>query len=160
MFLTKMSLPRRTFLQGMGATVALPLLDAMIPAATLLAQTAAKPVRRFGAVYSPNGQFLATGGRDRTTKIWNASNMLLQKTLNDINRILANMDTKVDPLSGEVLKLLNKFNMLTLSIHDQIVSFTPLFHSISKMGHALNEASTSLDISSKEKNYNKITINL
>ena len=32
MFLTKMSLPRRTFLQGMGATVALPFLDAMAPA--------------------------------------------------------------------------------------------------------------------------------
>ncbi len=59
MFLTKMSLPRRTFLQGIGATVALPLLDAMIPAATLLAQTAAKPVRRFGAVYSPNGMIMS-----------------------------------------------------------------------------------------------------
>src|SRR5258705_11018959 len=59
MFLTKMSLPRRTFLQGMGAAVALPLLDAMIPAATLLAQTAAKPVRRFGAVYSPNGMIMS-----------------------------------------------------------------------------------------------------
>ncbi|MGB7219259.1 MAG: DUF1552 domain-containing protein [Vicinamibacterales bacterium] len=59
MFLTKMSLPRRTFLQGVGAAVALPLLDAMIPAATLLAQTAARPVRRFGAVYSPNGMIMS-----------------------------------------------------------------------------------------------------
>ena len=39
----------------MGATVALPLLDAMVPAMTALAQTAAKPVTRFGAVYVPNG---------------------------------------------------------------------------------------------------------
>jgi hypothetical protein len=39
----------------MGATVALPLLDAMVPAMTVLAQTAAKPVTRFGAVYVPNG---------------------------------------------------------------------------------------------------------
>jgi hypothetical protein len=39
----------------MGVTVALPLLDAMVPAATALAQTAARPVRRFGAVYVPHG---------------------------------------------------------------------------------------------------------
>ena len=55
MFITKKTLPRRTFLRGMGVTVALPLLDAMVPAATALAQTAARPVRRFGAVYVPHG---------------------------------------------------------------------------------------------------------
>ena len=55
MFITKKALPRRTFLRGMGVTVALPLLDAMVPAATALAQTAARPVRRFGAVYVPHG---------------------------------------------------------------------------------------------------------
>ena len=42
MIITKSSLPRRTFLRGMGATLALPLLDAMVPAATALANTAAK----------------------------------------------------------------------------------------------------------------------
>lgn len=55
MFITKKSLPRRTFLQGMGVTLALPLLDAMVPAATALAQTAAAPTKRFGAVYVPQG---------------------------------------------------------------------------------------------------------
>jgi len=55
MFITKKALPRRTFLRGMGVTVALPLLDAMVPAATVLAQTPARPVRRFGAVYVPHG---------------------------------------------------------------------------------------------------------
>ncbi|MEQ1731682.1 MAG: DUF1552 domain-containing protein, partial [Vicinamibacterales bacterium] len=55
MFNTKKALPRRTFLHGMGVTLALPLLDAMVPASTLLAQTAAQPVRRFGAVYVPQG---------------------------------------------------------------------------------------------------------
>jgi hypothetical protein len=55
MFITKMSLPRRTFLRGMGATVALPLLDAMVPAFTALAKTDANPRVRFGAVYIPNG---------------------------------------------------------------------------------------------------------
>jgi len=58
MFVTKKALPRRTFLRGMGVTLALPLLDAMVPASTALAQTAAQPVRRFGAAYSPNGMIL------------------------------------------------------------------------------------------------------
>ena len=52
MFVTKKALSRRTVLRGMGTAVALPLLDAMIPA---LAPAAAKPVRRFGVVYHPNG---------------------------------------------------------------------------------------------------------
>jgi hypothetical protein len=55
MFITKMSLPRRTFLRGMGVTLGLPLLDAMVPALSVMAQTAAKPVRRLGFVYMPNG---------------------------------------------------------------------------------------------------------
>ena len=55
MFITKRALPRRTFLRGVGATLALPLLDAMVPAATALAQTAANPVRRLGFIYLPNG---------------------------------------------------------------------------------------------------------
>ncbi len=55
MILTKKSLPRRTFLRGMGATIALPLLDAMIPAATAMTRTAAKPVRRLGYVFMPMG---------------------------------------------------------------------------------------------------------
>ena len=59
MFLTKMSLPRRTFLRGVGATLGLPLLDAMVPAATALAQTAARPPRRFAAAYSPNGMIMS-----------------------------------------------------------------------------------------------------
>jgi hypothetical protein len=50
-----MSLPRRTFLRGMGATLALPLLDAMVPALAAGAQTALRPVRRFGVIYVPNG---------------------------------------------------------------------------------------------------------
>ena len=55
MFLTKKHLPRRTFLRGIGATIALPLLDSMIPAGTALAQTAAKPTFRAGFIYIPMG---------------------------------------------------------------------------------------------------------
>src|SRR5215471_20501690 len=55
MFITKKAISRRALLQGMGAALALPLLDAMVPAATALSQTAASPVRRLGSVYLPNG---------------------------------------------------------------------------------------------------------
>ena len=55
MFITKQFLPRRTFLRGLGAGLALPLLDAMVPALSALAQTAANPVRRLGFVYIPMG---------------------------------------------------------------------------------------------------------
>src|ERR1041385_6788083 len=55
MIITKKFMPRRTFLRGIGATMALPLLDAMVPAATALAKTAANPVRRLGFVFMPMG---------------------------------------------------------------------------------------------------------
>jgi hypothetical protein len=55
MMLTKKALPRRTFLKGVGATLALPLLDAMIPAATALDKTPAKAVKRLGFVFMPMG---------------------------------------------------------------------------------------------------------
>src|SRR5712691_10564801 len=55
MFITKMHIPRRTFLRGAGVTLALPWLDAMVPAATALAQTAATPKPRFVATFIPHG---------------------------------------------------------------------------------------------------------
>ena len=55
MFITKKHIPRRTFLQGVGVTVALPLLEAMLPAATPLGQTAANPVKRFVGIWHPHG---------------------------------------------------------------------------------------------------------
>jgi hypothetical protein len=51
----KKHLSRRTFLQGVGATVSLPLLDAMVPAGTALAQTAARPNVRLGLCFIPHG---------------------------------------------------------------------------------------------------------
>jgi len=55
MIITKQALPRRTFLRGLGAAVALPLLDAMVPAMTAVAKTAADPVRRLSFLYMPMG---------------------------------------------------------------------------------------------------------
>src|SRR5919108_6077472 len=67
MIVTKKSLPRRTFLRGMGVTLALPLLDAMTPA--MSSSVGAKPVVRLGFVYVPNGIIMdkwrpAAEGRD------------------------------------------------------------------------------------------------
>jgi hypothetical protein len=55
MFITKRHIPRRTILKGAGAALALPLLDAMVPARTLLAQTAASPKSRFAGIFFPHG---------------------------------------------------------------------------------------------------------
>jgi hypothetical protein len=58
MFITRMALPRRTFLRGMGAALALPLLDAMVPALSAMQKTAASAVPRLGFFYAPNGAYL------------------------------------------------------------------------------------------------------
>jgi len=55
MIVTKKALPRRTFLRGMGVTVALPLLDAMIPSFTAMAATSVAAPRRLGFIYIPMG---------------------------------------------------------------------------------------------------------
>src|ERR1700734_17806 len=57
-FITKKHLSRRTGLRGVGATIALPLLDAMIPASTALAQTAAVPKLRMAYIYFPHGAIM------------------------------------------------------------------------------------------------------
>jgi hypothetical protein len=69
MYITRMHLSRRALLRGLGASVALPLLDAMIPARTVLAQTAARPTPRLGFIYFPHGAVMtewtpATEGAD------------------------------------------------------------------------------------------------
>jgi hypothetical protein len=58
MYITKKHLPRRTFLKGVGVTLALPLLESMIPARTLLALTAAKVTPRLGFIYVPHGAIM------------------------------------------------------------------------------------------------------
>ena len=54
-FITQKHLHRRAVLKGLGATIALPFLDAMLPAFSLKGLAAAKPVHRFQAFYTPNG---------------------------------------------------------------------------------------------------------
>src|ERR1700704_2581111 len=62
MFITKMALPRRTFLQGVGAIMAMPFLDAMLPALS----AAPKGVPRIGFFQTPNGMSIKYGTRAPT----------------------------------------------------------------------------------------------
>ena len=55
MIITKKHIPRRTFLRGVGVTLALPMLESMLPAQTPIRQTAAGPVRRFVGIWHPHG---------------------------------------------------------------------------------------------------------
>ena len=59
MYLTRKHLSRRTLLKGAGVSVGLPLLDAMIPAATALAKTDAAPKLRAGFFYIPHGAVMS-----------------------------------------------------------------------------------------------------
>src|SRR2546427_159405 len=79
MIITKKAMPRRTVLRGMGVTLALPLLDAMVPAATPLAKTTAKPVRRLGFVFMPMGCDITR---------WTPPG---QKTLDELSPILSSL---------------------------------------------------------------------
>jgi hypothetical protein len=76
MFLTRKHLSRRTLLRGAGASIALPLLDAMIPAHTALAQTAAAPKVRLGFVYFPHGAVRQFWTPTRTGRDFDFSHIL------------------------------------------------------------------------------------
>jgi len=98
MFVSKQSLSRRTVLRGLGATMALPLLDAMVPAFTPLARTAAAPVRRFGAVFVPMGE-RPTHWTPTTTGAGFEFSPILKplEPLRDYVTVVSNMDR---PLQG------------------------------------------------------------
>ena len=58
MIVTKKFISRREILRGIGAAVALPFLDAMVPALTAQEKTAARPINRFGVMYVVNGMIM------------------------------------------------------------------------------------------------------
>ncbi len=91
MIIYKAALPRRTVLRGLGAAVALPLLDAMVPAATALAQTPARPIRRLNVVYIGNGA--AVG-------LWSPKEVGTEFTLSPILASLAGVRDSVAIVSG------------------------------------------------------------
>ena len=73
MFITKKHISRRTVLKAAGVTLGLPFLDAMVPAATALAQTAAVPRLRAGFVYIPHGAIMGTTSHGPTLDRWTPS---------------------------------------------------------------------------------------
>ena len=89
-------LSRRTFLRGAGAAMALPLLDAMVPAATALANTSAKPVRRLGYVFMPMGADMSRW----TPKTEKSGDRLNSDRLNgDLSPILQSLAPVKDKIS-------------------------------------------------------------
>jgi hypothetical protein len=72
-FLTKKHLSRRTFLRGSGVAMALPFLDAMVPAATALAQTAAAPKTRAGFFYLPHGAIMNNTPFGKEVDAWTST---------------------------------------------------------------------------------------
>ncbi len=76
MFITKKYLSRRTVLRGVGATIALPLLDAMIPAGTALAATAAAPKMKLAFIYFPHGAIMEQWTPEGTGREFKLSRIL------------------------------------------------------------------------------------
>jgi hypothetical protein len=72
-FLTKKHLSRRTFLRGSGVALGLPFLDAMVPAATAFAQTAAAPKTRAGFFYLPHGAIMNNTPFGKDVDAWTSS---------------------------------------------------------------------------------------
>ncbi|MEP7309051.1 MAG: DUF1552 domain-containing protein [Acidobacteriota bacterium] len=81
-YISKKHLPRRTFLRGMGVTLALPLLDSMVPAGTALAQTAAVPRSRFCGIYVPHGATM-----DKWTPAAEGSGFELPESLKPLEKV-------------------------------------------------------------------------
>jgi len=93
MYLSRKSLPRRTFLRGMGATVALPLLDAMIPAATAAALSPVKPVKRLGFVFMPMGSDIKSWTPEGSGKLGELSPILSSlESVKEHVSVLTNME--------------------------------------------------------------------
>jgi hypothetical protein len=79
MTIMQKALPRRTFLRGVGATLALPFLDAMVPAASALARRVTAPAKRLGFIYIPNGANMA-----KWTPVDDGTTLTLSPTLSPL----------------------------------------------------------------------------
>ena len=91
MFISQKHIPRRTVLRGLGASLALPLLDGMVPAYAALRRTAASPVRRLGAFYVPNGMEM---------RAWTPTGAGREFELSPILRPLAPFRNQLNVLTG------------------------------------------------------------
>jgi hypothetical protein len=115
MFLTKKHIPRRAVLKAAGVTLGLPFLDAMVPAGTALAQTAAAPRLRTGFFYLPHGAIMYNTAHGAAMDRWTSSGSGADFKL---NTILASLE----PYKKYVSSFGNLENAATAgSVH----SFTP-----------------------------------
>ena len=115
MFITKKHLPRRAVLKAAGVSLALPFLDAMVPASTALAQTAAAPKLRTGFFYLPHGAIMGNTSHGPSLDRWTPSGSGATFTL---STILASLE----PYKKYVSSFGNLQNAATAgSVH----SFTP-----------------------------------
>ncbi len=100
MYITKKHLPRRTFLRGMGVTLALPLLDSMLPAQTPLSKTAAVPKSRFLGIYVPHGATM-----DKWTPTQDGTGFELSESLKPLEKLRDRVNVfsnLAHPLAGGV----------------------------------------------------------
>ena len=110
-FLTKKHLSRRTFLRGGGVALSLPFLDAMVPAATALADTAAAPKTRAGFFYIPHGAVMNNTVYGKEVDEWTSTGKGADFTL---GRTLASLE----PLKNHVTTFDNLENLAALgSVH-------------------------------------------
>ncbi len=115
MFITKKHIPRRAVLKAAGVSLALPLLDAMVPAGTALAQTAAVPKLRTGFFYIPHGAIMGNTSHGPSLDKWTPSGSGATFTLSPIL-------TSLEPYKKYVTSFGNLQNAATAgSVH----SFTP-----------------------------------
>ncbi|SVC17540.1 uncharacterized protein METZ01_LOCUS270394, partial [marine metagenome] len=103
MIITRKHLPRRTVLRGLGTALALPFLDGMVPALAALRNTAANPIRRFGAVYVPNGMEMRQWTPKGEGQNFEFSRILkpLESFRNQVNILSGLADKPAIPRQGE-----------------------------------------------------------
>jgi hypothetical protein len=120
MFITKKHLSRRTVLKGAGVTLALPFLEAMVPAATALAQTAASPKMRAGFFYLPHGAIMYNTAHGPAMDRWTNSGSgadfklnVIQQPLEPFKKYVSSVGNLVNDASAGSVHTLNPATWLS-----------------------------------------------
>jgi hypothetical protein len=120
MFITKKHLSRRTVLKGAGVTLALPFLEAMVPAATALAQTAASPKMRAGFFYIPHGAIMYNTAHGAAMDRWTNSGSgadfklnVIQQPLEPFKKYVSSVGNLVNDASAGSVHTLNPATWLS-----------------------------------------------
>src|SRR5262245_35820438 len=120
MFITKKHLSRRTMLKGAGVTLALPFLDAMVPAATAMTQTAAAPKVRAGFFYIPHGAIMYNTAHGPAMDRWTNSGAgadfklnVIQQPLEPFKKYVSSIGNLVNDASAGSVHTLNPATWLS-----------------------------------------------